>query len=172
LFTICILINPNLIATTPTPPCTPTSVGSNSTLYSATPTTASQYQCLAYDWTSPTTGLVTLAFQFRNDPGNWYLDDVSVYDRGTQMISNGGFETGSLSPWVRTTPHGNCAGLAASVTNTTPNTGNYSLIDGSNGCADQVSQQFTATAGQIYVVSFWAKSVGTGSVQSILVTLT
>ncbi len=171
MFTICILINPNLIATTPTPPCTPTSVGSNSTLYSATPTTASQYQCLAYDWTSPTTGLVTLAFQFRNDPGNWYLDDVSVYDGGTQMLSNGGFETGSLSPWVRTTPHGNCAGLAANVTNTTPNTGNYSLIDGSYGCADQVSQQFTATAGDIYVVSFWLEVGSTTPPLSAQVTL-
>jgi hypothetical protein len=114
---------------------------------------------------------VTLAFQFRNSPGYWYLDDASVYDGGSQMLINGGFETGSLSPWVETTPNGNCGGLAASVTNTLPFTGNYSLIDGSFSCADEVSQQFMATAGQIYVVSFWLKAAGSGPGQSVLVTL-
>jgi hypothetical protein len=87
------------------------------------------------------------------------------------MITNGGFETGSLSPWVRTTPNGACAGPLAQVSSSSPHTGTYDLTDGSNGCADQVSQQFTATAGQIYVVSFWLKSGSTGNTVLAKVTL-
>ncbi len=124
--------------------------------------------CSAYEWTSPTTGLVTLAFQFRNDPDYWYLDDVSVYAGANQMISNGGFETGSFSPWV-VTP--GCGGTPAAVSTVSPHSGNYDLRDGTAVCADEVSQQFMATVGQIYVVSFWLQSGGTGSGISALVTL-
>jgi hypothetical protein len=126
---------------------------------------------LAYAWTSPATGVVTLAFQFRHDPDYWFLDDVSVYDGGSQMLTNGGFETGSLSPWIRTTPNGPCSGSPGQVGNISPHTGTYGLDDGSNGCADQISQQFTATAGQVYAVSFWLKSGAVGSTVSVNVTL-
>ncbi len=114
---------------------------------------------------------MTLAFQFRNDPGLWYLDDVSVYDGGSQMLINGDFETGSLSPWVRTLPNGACSGLAGQVSSTQPYTGNYSLFDGSFMCADEISQGFNAIAGDIYIVSFWTRHIGVGSVQTVLVTL-
>jgi hypothetical protein len=87
------------------------------------------------------------------------------------MIINGGFETGFLSPWVETTPNGVCAGSLAQVDNQSAYTGTYDLSDGSYGCADQVSQQFTATAGQIYVVSFWLKSGGPGNTVLATVTL-
>jgi hypothetical protein len=140
-------------------------------LYSTNSSTLTTYQCFAYDWTSPTTGLVTLAFQLRSDPSSWYLDDVSVYDGANQMISNGGFETGSLSPWIVTSPNGHCAGPATYVGTLSPHNGTYSLIDGSNGCADQVSQQFTATAGDIYVVSFWLEVGSTTPPLSAQVTL-
>ncbi len=52
----------------------------------------------AYEWTASTTGTGTVAFKLRNDPSDWYLDDVSVYDRTIQILVNGGFESGSLSP--------------------------------------------------------------------------
>ena len=87
------------------------------------------------------------------------------------MLTNGGFETGSLSPWIRTTPNGVCGGVPGSVGSMSPHSGIYNFQDGSNGCADQVSQQFTATAGQVYIVSFWLKSGATGSVISAMVTL-
>ena len=127
--------------------------------------------CHAYQWTSPTTGLVTLAFQLRHDPVDWYLDDVSVYNGATQLLSNGGFETGSLSPWVVTKPNGNCGAFGARTDTSSPRSGSRNIKDGSNGCADQVSQQFSATAGQIYVVSFWLRSGGTGTGISASVTL-
>ncbi|CAF3148701.1 unnamed protein product [Rotaria socialis] len=157
--------------TTPTPPCVPTSVGSANILYNAT-TGNVQYSCFAYAWTSPTTGPVTLAFQLRNDPSIWNLDDVTVYAGATEMLNNTGFETGSLSPWVRTTPNGACGGLAGGVDAfCIPFSGFYALCDESTGCADEISQQFTATAGQLYIVSFWLKSDSTGAGMSVTVTL-
>jgi hypothetical protein len=161
--------HPFLIATTPTPPCTPTPVGSASTLYSTSYPTTTTDTCFAYKWTSPTTGLVTLAFQFRHDPGVWYLDDVSVYSGATQMLSNGGFETGSLSPWIKTA--GSCGESGGVMSTGSPHSGSYALADGSVNCADKISQQFTAIAGQIYVVSFWLRSSSTSGPASALVTL-
>ncbi|CAF1203922.1 unnamed protein product [Rotaria sordida] len=164
--------NTTIATTTPTPPCSPTSVGSASTLYTTSSGSGTSYTCFSYAWTSPATGLVTLAFEFRHDPDHWFLDDVSVYAGPVQMLNNTGFETGSLSPWVRTTPYGTCSGVAGYVCNSySPRSGSYHLCDGSNGCADRISQQFTATTGQIYVVSFWLKSGATGSTISAKVTL-
>lgn len=81
------------------------------------------------------------------------------------MLVNGGFETGSLSPWVRTTPNGTCGGQPGAVTSSSgvPKTGTYGLWDGSWGCFDQIAQTFTATAGQQYTISFWLKSTGSSS---------
>lgn len=88
------------------------------------------------------------------------------------MLSNTGFETGSLSPWVRTTPNGNCLGTAGDVRlSCTPLSGSYALCDGSYGCSDEISQQFNAIACQLYIVSFWLKSNSTGAVQCVNVTL-
>ena len=114
---------------------------------------------------------MTLGFQFRNLPGLWFLDDVSVYDGGTQMIINGDFETGSLSPWVRTTPNGNCMGVPGQISSSQSYSGNYSVRDGSASCADEISQDFNAIAGAIYVISFWLKNSGSGAGQTVLVTL-
>jgi hypothetical protein len=84
------------------------------------------------------------------------------------MLTNGGFETGSLSPWIVT---GSCGGYSGVVSSLSPLAGTYDYRDGSIGCSDQVSQQFTATAGQLYIVSFWLKSGSTGSTITATVTL-
>ncbi len=155
------------------PPCQPTNVGSSSTLLSISSVTSTVYTCYAYEWTAPTTGTVTLAFQLRNDPSNWYLDDVSVYDGGTQMLVNGGFETGSLSPWVVTFPNGICqlSSPSGQVCSTFPHTGTYDYCDGCNSVADQVSQSFMATTGQVYIISFWLKAGSNGTVITALATI-
>ncbi|CAF1243827.1 unnamed protein product [Rotaria magnacalcarata] len=161
--------------TTPVPPCTPTSVGTASTLFSATSASSSSYQCEAFAWTSPTTGTVTLSFFLRHDPTTWFLDDVSVYYGAVQMLSNGGFESGSMAPWVRSLPNGPCTGWSSAVSTTVygvlPHSGNYYYIDGSYGCADEISQSFGAIAGEEYIVSFWIQSGSSGSGVSVTVTL-
>ncbi|CAF4205213.1 unnamed protein product [Rotaria magnacalcarata] len=161
--------------TTPVPPCTPTSVGTASTLFSATSASSSSYQCEAFAWTSPTTGTVTLSFFLRHDPTTWFLDDVSVYYGAVQMLSNGGFESGSMAPWVRSLPNGPCTGWSSAVSTTVygvlPHSGNYYYIDGSYGCADEISQSFGAIAGEEYIVSFWIQSGSSGSGVSVTITL-
>jgi len=155
--------------TTPAPPCLPTSLGSLGslgtvgTIYSTTSDIGSSYKCFAYEWISPTTRLVTLAFQFQHDPDYWYLDDVSVYEGATQKLINGDFETGSLSPWIKTTPNGNCIEIINGLSSIWPRNGAYSFYDGTRGCADQISQNFTVSADRLYRISFWLKSGSSGS---------
>ncbi len=170
---IIFIMNLNWIATTPVAPCTPTNISSSSTLLSISSVNSTGYICYAYEWTALTTGNVTLAFQLRNDPSNWYLDDVSVYDGGIQILVNGGFESGSLSPWVVTFPNGFCqlASPSGQLCNALSHTGSYEYCDGCYGVADQVSQPFMATAGQVYVISFWLATGSTGSVMTALVTI-
>lgn len=121
--------------------------------------------CYAFSWTSSVTGTVNLNFQFRHSASSWNLDDVSVYRGATQMLANGNFETGSLSPWTRATPvPSNCAGNSgAQVTTPSRLNGNYHLQDGCKGNIDKVSQQFSAIAGETYVVSFWLQTDSTAS---------
>ncbi len=155
------------------PPCQPTNVDSSSTLLSISLVNSTGYICYAYEWTASTTGAVTLAFQLRNDPSDWYLDDVSVYDGSIQMLVNGGFESGSLSPWVVTFPNGICqlASPSGQVCNTLPHTGTHDYCDGCHSVADQLNQSFMATAGQVYIISFWLGTGSTGSVITALVTI-
>jgi hypothetical protein len=103
--------------------------------------------------------------RLREDPHRWYIDDVSILTNGTEMLVNGGFEAGSLSPWNRTEPNGTCNGTAAAVTSSSgvARTGIYGLWDGSVGCFDQVAQSFSTTKGVIYEISFWLKSTYTDS---------
>jgi hypothetical protein len=70
-----------------------------------------------------------------------------------QLIVNGGFETGSLSPWFngRNFCGGTCSLWA--VTTTNPHTGLFSAMDVGN---IELRQNFTPTAGSsITDVSFW-----------------
>ena len=127
-------------------------------LYTVTNPNTTSYYCLAYVWTSSITGLVTLTFQLRQDPDYWFVDDVSVYNGTAEMLINGGFESGTLSPWVRTIPNGPCAGAPGTVCSSSPHSGTRALCDGSNGCADAISQSFMATAGQTFNVTFWMRS--------------
>ena len=89
------------------------------------------------------------------------MDDISVITNNTEILVNGGFETGSLAPWIRTPPTGACSGIqAAEVSNApgVPRTGSYGMRDGIFGCVDQISQSFSVTEEQTYLISFWLKS--------------
>ena len=135
------------------------SVGSASSLFSAT-TSITTYTCQTYAWTAPASGMATLAFQLRNDPSYSYIDDVSVYNKGVQMLVNGGFESGSATPgWTVSSPNGVC-GTQGAVSTLSPRTSTYCFRDGSTGCADQIAQSFPVIGGQVYVVSFWVQMSG------------
>ena len=161
------------VTTTPHICGTPVSIGSSSSIFSQT-SGISSYTCKYYQWTSSIKGTITLNFQLRNDASFWYLDDVSVSDENVEMLANGGFESGALSPgWIRSTPNGGCGGgtNGAEVVSSSAHTGIYALRNKCNGVADQLSQSFTVAAGQVYFISFWIKGSGSGSGVSVSVTL-
>jgi hypothetical protein len=74
----------------------------------------------------------------------------------TQLLSNPGFETGSLSPWFNARDF--CSNVCSpwAVTNTNPHSGTFSAVDTGN---IELRQDFTATPGsQITNISFWINS--------------
>jgi len=162
-----------IVITTPNPCGTPTSIGNSSSVYSAT-TGINTYTCYYFSWVASNNGSVTLAFQFRNNPSLWLLDDISVSDGTNEMLSDGGFESGTLSPnWIVSTPNGACGGGAtgAKIRSTSCRTGTYCLSDGCLNVADQVSQSFSVIVGNPYSISFWLKQGGTGSGIYVSVTI-
>ncbi len=82
------------------------------------------------------------------------LDDVTVYQGSTQLIINGGFETGNLNGWNYS---GSCfvfTGQAYYGSNYAK-TGNYYYYDRCSQYGDTISQTFPTIAGDTYVISFW-----------------
>lgn len=87
-------------------------------------------------------------------------------------MTNGGFETGSLSPWIYCNPAG--SSYAGTLEKTSDNfvaqgktysayEGNYYYLDGAVGEADYLSQMFATTIGQTYNISFWLYNQGSGT---------
>lgn len=94
------------------------------------------------------------------------MDDVSVSDGTTELLLNGGFESGSFSPgWTVSTPNGACGWFStgAQISSSSCRTGFFCCIDGCGGCMDEVSQTFAAVAGKNYTISFWVTTAGGGS---------
>lgn len=154
-----------MIATTPLPACAVTNMGSATNLWTSNVPTATSYSCYAFSWTATLNSTVSLQFRLQHSPGRWYLDDVSVLHGVTQLVSNGGFESGVLSPWIRTAPNGNaCGGQPADISNLVgeANNGSWFLWDGFISCYDQIGQTFDAIENEVYIISFWIKSTTIG----------
>ena len=72
---------------------------------------------------------------------------------GPCIVVNGGFETGSLPPWVNTGDTSN-----TSVNNTLPHFGSFSLQSGPTSSDGFVDQVLPTTAGTAYDVYFWLEN--------------
>ena len=87
--------------------CVPQLAKSGVLLNITNPTSSSypNYTCYAYTWIASGSS-ATLSFLFRNDKGGWLLDNVSVKHGSTEMIYNGGFDSGDLTGWKQSTENG------------------------------------------------------------------
>jgi hypothetical protein len=141
------------------PPCTPTA-SPNGILFSITNPTSSSYPnytCNTFQWVA-TSSSATLSFFFRHDPGVWMLDNVSVYHGSTQMITNGGFETGNLNGWTRSNTCSANPGVIKQGSGA--RSGNYYYYDGCPNAGDTIGQTFSTISGDIYIISFWLTNEG------------
>ena len=138
---------------TTSPPCAP-QTSADGILYTAMNPNVSMtsYTCFAYTWIA-TGSSATLSFFFRHDPSNWLLDDVSVHHGLTQVLNNGGFESGN-TVWTRT---GLCAFSTGSITWSLvlARTGFYYYTSPCRNYGDTLSQTFPTVAGDNYVIRFW-----------------
>ncbi|CAF1193988.1 unnamed protein product [Adineta steineri] len=148
----------------------PPQLVTNGILFSITNPSSSNYplyDCYNYQWIA-TDSSSTLSFFFRQDPGGWMLDDISVYYNSTQLIINGGFETGDLTGW---TWSGTCninVGQAYYGSSYAHN-GNYYYYDRCAGDnhGDTLQQTFPTIIGQTYFISFWLTNYDCCSTQEI-----
>lgn len=146
-------------------------IGSSNIIYNASSGNENAYDCHAFLWISNMTKLVNLTFQLQNKPQVWLIDDISVHNGAVEMLRNGGFESGSLSPWVRFDPYGPCGGSDGRADHQWPHTGSFNLLDGSDNCPDFIIQEFPVTINQIYTISFWLRVRGTGPDITIVVSI-
>lgn len=115
---------------------------------------------------------MNLTFQFRHDPDYWYLDNVSVYRGVTQLLINGDFETGNLSPWTLTSSSSCQSSSGGIVTNSPCTYGHFCYEDGCKQESNFLRQQFNVIAGEMYVISFYLKlGISTGATAFVNVTL-
>jgi hypothetical protein len=82
---------------------------------------------------------------------------AAVSASAAELVTNGGFETGTLSGW---TGGGSFTGVQCPGPGPGVHGGNCSLFDGNIGSTDALSQVVATVAGQTYDYSFWLQSDG------------
>ncbi|CAF1109271.1 unnamed protein product [Didymodactylos carnosus] len=131
-------------------------------LTSSQPYTYYSYTYLAgIDQTS-----ATLIIALRNVPQWWYLDDVSVVQstnngRGVELLSDGGFESGSLAPSWKTCTDGS-DDFVGFIERENPRTGKCSFYDFATRHFDYISQTFETVPRELYNISMWLSASRSG----------
>ena len=97
-----------------------------------------------------------LIFCFLNQQWFWALDDVSVrhIPSGTQLITNGGFETGGWPPWIHFNTIYYGSGFRSSASGFSRRSGTYFYYDLQYSIPDGIFQNITTVPGENYTVSF------------------
>ncbi|CAM4895673.1 unnamed protein product [Rotaria socialis] len=154
-------------ATTSSSTSSSTSITSSTTSVTVTTTTTTvndSYLQYTYSYVA-IANTTRITFAFRDDSYFFAFDNITIWGNAapsTQLISNGGFETGHISPWTYCNP--NVASNAGKVQlgstayngyTYTPYSGMYFYMDGSVGAPDYLSQTFATTIGSTYNISYW-----------------
>ena len=113
------------------------------------------------EYTSPVnTTTAMLMFEFTTVWGSWYLDDVSVKESGStnqELIDNGGFETGNLSPKWKFCDERYSWIIDGSVVDHTSHSGRYSY-ESQNldvGSQEYLTQIFDIKSNTKYTIDFF-----------------
>ncbi len=149
----------------------------------ASNTAPSTYTLYTYDFTANSSS-ATLTFAFNGDPGGgdhyWLLDSVSVNctNTRTNVLINGGFETGNFTDWTQyCATDANCGtGNYGQITTTACYSGTYCYVDKCNQHPgtpyDYLIQSFTTVIGDHYTLSFYFRVYSSGGAQVAYVSLT
>ncbi|CAF3336843.1 unnamed protein product [Rotaria sp. Silwood1] len=116
-----------------------------------------------------------LQFTFNNGGTSTYLDEVSVVDsitNSTQLLLNPSFENSASVPpsdWVTwctyTCQNGTAGRIVRNSTACHSSTGNSCFMNQCTYGYEFLGQQFLATVGQHYIISFWLRLTSGGTVQ-------
>lgn len=123
----------------------------------------SVYTLYTADFTA-TASTTDITFAFRNDPGYFAMDNVTITDLTTSSpvtVVNGGFEDGNLTGWTYDNVYG--AGFGGGVADGCFGMSNYAgndvWCDGATQAYDAIDQVVGTTSGNLYAVSFYLDSV-------------
>lgn len=131
------------------------------------------YQSI-YNYTAFTVTTI-LAFSLRRWNAYFAIDNVSVRDYAapsTEILVNGGFETGSLTPWVYCNQMNisSTGGIRSNFSHASfgyyPQSGIYFYVGGSNISADYLFQSFPTQIGHQYKVTIYTMFPGTDNMTS------
>ena len=134
------------------------------------------YYQFIYNYTAISSTTV-LAFSLRRQTLYFAVDSVSVQDYatlGTELLVNGGFDTGNISPWIYCNQNNqsNTGGVILNGTFTLNSftyfsqSGAYFYLGGSNVSADYLTQAIVTTPGHLYRVRIWCMFPGAGNLTS------
>ncbi len=164
------------------PSCSsPSSVGQ---IFSFTTNTVTlTYTLYSYGFTANSSS-ATLTFALDGENGGaghyWLLDNISVNctNTSTNVLINGGFETGDFTGWTQfCNTNANCGGgsKVGQITTSPCYSGTYCYMDkcGQNGPVDYLIQSFPTVIGDYYVISFYVRAgAATGGTWFMYVMLT
>ncbi|CAF4032313.1 unnamed protein product [Rotaria sordida] len=132
------------------------------------------YSLLSFNYVA-IANVTRITFAVRRDSEYFGIDDVSIRNAaapGTELLSNGGFETGDFSSWIHCVQSGSLAtgsvqstssGITYGSYNFVARSGFYYYLGGATVNAEYLSQTFPSIIGNTYIFSFAYVYAGNGS---------
>ncbi|CAF1424006.1 unnamed protein product [Adineta ricciae] len=120
-----------------------------------------------------TSAITTLMFCFQNQQYFWALDSVSMKDfqNSTELIRNGGFETGGWDYWTYYCSKYDGSGMRKSYLSCSPKAGSWFYLDIQYSAGDGIYQNVTTVIGRNYTISFYLANPLGGNVSVAIVSV-